>query len=336
MTMVARDNKGRFVSTKENKNMNKNARMEALNNAGVNTNGFFNVNLQVPFGAKLEVMVDGKRIEVPSNGVFGVDIAKGSDVADIGSLVEQIQSDGYVQNAHLWRRFVMAHTFRMMSYPGGWNAALNAKPYKYQFEMLIDELHSQSRIYHDSADEYRERNQFFNKDVVVALCDQYLYQLKKFVKRNRVLKYNSNRNRKEYCVVLQRYGLVWLADIDKIYSRIRDAIDIVSGSASPMELESNFRWFYKNNFNKLPSSTPKCQTWRTAFMASGAFYSLKNGIMFHDIVLDGCVGMNDSLDELNHKVLEYKGTEGWRLHEYMKKTFEDRNFDLAKSIEEHK
>ena len=84
--------------------MNRNERMEKLNNMGVNTSKYFNVNL--PEGLKpgatisLVISEDGQPIIVSGNDVIR----------------EQIIADGYVRNTKLHRRFVMAQMFHMLNY----------------------------------------------------------------------------------------------------------------------------------------------------------------------------------------------------------------------------
>ena len=88
---------------------------------------------------------------------------------------------------------------------------------------------------------------------------------------------------------------------------------------------------------KLPWQTKKSKAWIDAFKGEGAYYTLKNLIMFHNCgirvdghgMLKGIVGMSC----LNEKLEEYKG-EGWRMFALMKKVIEDNNINTATYIRE--
>lgn len=87
---------------------------------------------------------------------------------------------------------------------------------------------------------------------------------------------------------------------------------------------------------KLPYDTPKSQVWIDAFKGEGAYYTLKNLVMYHNCsIVDGARGMDRTLamTYLNKKLDEYKG-EGWRMFALMKKVIKDNNFDFNKRMNE--
>ena len=87
----------------------------------------------------------------------------------------------------------------------------------------------------------------------------------------------------------------------------------------------------------VPYNAPKSKAWIDAYKGEGAFYTLKNLVMFH-----GCGIKVDkfdvrygaaAVDFLNKKLDEYQG-EGWRMFALMKKVIEDNNFDFKKRMAE--
>ena len=82
--------------------LNKNERMEKLNNAGVNTSKYFTVDLDN--GTTIHLIID-------ENGNPKVVDNKEND-----PILEEIITDGYVRNTKLYRRFVMAQMFQMLNY----------------------------------------------------------------------------------------------------------------------------------------------------------------------------------------------------------------------------
>ena len=95
--------------------------------------------------------------------------------------------------------------------------------------------------------------------------------------------------------------------------------------------------YFMSDMIKLPYSTPQSKAWFDAYKGEGAFYTLKNLIMFH-----GCGIKVDKFDVrygmsavafLNEKLNEYKG-EGWRMFALMKKVIADNNFDFKARMSE--
>ena len=85
------------------------------------------------------------------------------------------------------------------------------------------------------------------------------------------------------------------------------------------------------------NSIGPCHTneWIDAYKGEGAFYTLKNLVMYHscDIYKDNYVIPNGTaaVKYLNEKLDEYKG-EGWRMFALMKKVIYDNNFSFKKAM----
>ena len=88
---------------------------------------------------------------------------------------------------------------------------------------------------------------------------------------------------------------------------------------------------------KLPYETPKSKVWIDAYKGEGAYYTLKNLIMFHDCKIYenkmASMFVEGSMCVLNDKLEEYKG-EGWRMFALMKKVIEDNNFNFNDRMKE--
>ena len=92
------------------------------------------------------------------------------------------------------------------------------------------------------------------------------------------------------------------------------------------------------NMVNLPYDTPKSKEWIDAYKGSGAFYTLKNLVMFHDcsiiteqnrIVVSG----TDAFAYICSKFDEYQG-EYYRMFALMKKVIADNRFDFKARMEE--
>lgn len=391
MEMI-RDSKGRFVkkangnnettntnNKKENdimmnRNNAKENRMNKLTEAGIDTSNFFNLSMQIPFGAEVVIKVDGKEMVIPAtngkttataygnhvvgNGLVGTYIgvptilSSNGDIcnAETGEVLvmandpiaQSIVNDGYVKNSSLFRRFIFAHTMKMLEYVDrrnsrrkGWEACMkDCYAYSYQFEMLADELHTLAKLQKEDPEYFAERTRFFNGSVTVALLEDYLYRLKKYCKKQ--MRENPRKYRGEQYVKLSRYGNVLVKDLNnKVYIPICNGIADVRGAVSGNNyslIEKTFRDFMNKLYNKLPYDTPKCATFKDAFKGAGAYYSLQNAIRFHNVVFKNCINKYDS--ELKLKELlngEYRNNV-WKFHNLLVETIALNKFDLKQSI----
>ena len=89
---------------------------------------------------------------------------------------------------------------------------------------------------------------------------------------------------------------------------------------------------------KLPYNTPKSKAWIDVYKGAGAYYTLKNLVMFHDcgIITEPysvVVRKIDAVNYLDKKLDEYKG-EYYRMFALMKKVIKDNGFDFNKRMEE--
>lgn len=300
--------------------MNKNERMNALNKAGINTGKYFNIEL--PNGLKA-----GSTISVQIN-------ENGEPVIVEDNIAKQIIEDGYVRNTKLHRRFVMAQMFQMLdyvSYDGketGFDAALRHYGYDYQFKMMLEEIKVLSKLEVRDYDTFKERASFFAKEVVVRTCEDYINKLKKHIDTFKTYKCKGVPYKK-VCGVN-----IFCEDLNKkIYTPLTIKLNKIRCTRNYTEMYNALANFTRDMI-KLPYNTPKCKVWIDAFKGEGAYYTLKNLVMFHDCkILARYVFFtrDQSIAILNSKLDEYKG-EGWRMFAFMKKVIKDNNFDFNRAM----
>ena len=298
--------------------LNKNERMNKLNAMGINTGKFFTVNLEN--GTKVTLIID-------ENG----NPTKVDDVIANG-----IIKDGYVRNTKLHRRFVMAQMFQGLNYVSwdgkkvGYNEWLKNFGIKYEFDMMLEEIRVLSKLEERDRDTFVERAHFFTKDVITKTMEDYLAELEKHINTM------PNKNCKGVPYKRIKGNNIFVADINKkIYAPLRS--DIYS-----IKYASSYNHIYrivKNFMNKmipLPYNASKSKAWIDTYKGEGAFYTLKNLVMFHScgIKVDGRMVYGAAAGSvLNKKLNEYKG-EGWRMFALMKKVIADNNFDFKKRMSE--
>ena len=363
--MQQRDSKGRFMSNKVNNvttntnsnnvkendtmmNKKANERMDVLKANGIDTSNFFNLSMQIPFGAEVKIVVDGKEMIIPATD-NGTNLGTGlvnqfADICSMGNdaIAQSIIDDGYVKNNKLFRRWIFAQTIGLINYVDpknpnrkGWEAGFkDLYSYDYQFKMLLEEIHVLAVLQKEDREQFAERTYFFNGDVVVATLNDYLYRLKKYVIKQ--MRENRRYYRGEQYVKLSRYGNVLIKDLnEKVYNLIEHCIDDIAYYAKQNNykgIEDTLQIFMKKYYNKLPYNTPKCAVFKDAFKGAGAFYSLQNAIRWHGVTLKGCSDKYECEDALYNLLYNDYKKEVWRFHQLLVDTLEYNNFDLKKSI----
>lgn len=301
--------------------MNKNERMNALRNAGVDTKKYFTVDLDN--GTKIQLIID-------ENG----NVSKADD-----PIADKIIEDGYVRNSKLHRRFVLGHMFYMLSYVSydgkrkGYNDYLKySYSYNYTFEMMLEEIRVLSKLEVRDKETFDERAHFFTKGVVVAVMEDYVEKLKAYIDKL------PNKNCKGVPYKRIKNVNIFVADLDKkIYLPLKFKISDMRRAKSYNEMYKVLSSFMnKNNFIKLPYDTPKSKDWIDAYKGNGAYYTLKNLVMFH-----GCkiISVNNidygvnSMAYLKSLLNDYSG-EGWRMFALMKKVIADNGINTKTYIKE--
>lgn len=308
--------------------MNKNERFEKLNNAGVDTSKYFNISL--PNGIKPGATIS---LVINENGQpVLVDSSKNDAIA------EQIIEDGYVRNTKLHRRFVMAqmfHALNYVSYDGresGYNACLkNRYGYQYTLDMMLEEVRVLSKLETRDKESFEERSHFFTKDVVVSVLNDYVDKLKKHVEAL------PSKNCKGVPYKRVKGANIFVADLEKkLYAPMRAKIREIGRARSYTQMYNLMTWFM-GDVVKLAYSTPKSKAWIDAYKGEGAYYTLKNLLMFHScgiVTTTGHVAYGtEAMNILTRKLNEYQG-EGWRMFAFMKKVITDNHFDFNKRMGE--
>lgn len=309
--------------------MNRNKRMEALNNAGVDTSKYFTVNL--PEGIKPGATIS---LVINENGQPVVVNEKKNDV-----IANQIIADGYVRNTKLHRRFVMAQMFQMLNYVSydgtgsGYNAYLRKMyDYKYTFNMMLEELRVLSKLEERDKESFEERSHFFTKDVVVYVLNDYMEKLEDYIeqlptKKCKGIPYKHVKGMD-----------IFVDDLNKkIYEPLRECIFAIKYAKNYSQMYRLLKNFMLKMV-KLPYDTPKSKAWIDAYKGEGAYYTMKNLLMFHNCFVEvESTGLalygTKAVSYINSKLDEYKG-EGWRMFALMKKVIASNNFDYGARMHE--
>lgn len=305
---------------------NRNERMEKLNKAGINVDKYFTVDLDN--GTKIHLIIDenGNLVQAKDN-----------------SVANQIIEDGYVRNTRLHRRFVMAQMFHMLNYKSydgkesGFHACLrNRYTYHYTFEMMLEEVRVLSKLEARDKESFEERSHFFTLDVVTAVVDDYMNKLKAYVDTLPVKKCKGVPYKRIKSVN------IFVDDLEKkLYKPLVNKAHKIVYARNYSEAYNALNSFMKSMV-KLPYDTPKSKVWIDAFKGEGAYYTMKNLVMFHDCIIytgpaHNCMYRRfngaEAVNYLNCKLDEYQGVY-YRMFALMKKVIADNDFDFNAKMKE--
>lgn len=296
------------------------AKINALRKAGVNVDNLFAIR-----GIKGDYNVgrlnNGEFETVPDNDPIYAAIKEGETIPD----------------RRLFRRWVMAQVFHMMTQidystkkPIGFTAALNAKGYKYQWKMVVEELRVQAKLAENDSENYNERNRWFNKAVVENMAQDYIKQVKEIILNLKVKKCKGQP------YVRLDHTNIFVDDLQaKVTTPLDKALDAIRQANSPMKLYKATEAFYKEVQKIcLLKDMKQSRSFKDAYKGAGAFFTLKNLILFHDAVFPS-MDQKASLAYLNHlvKTNEY---EGFQLLAVLKAFLKENEIDIeAKQAEWH-
>lgn len=309
-------------------------RLEALKAAGVDTSKYF------PLG-------DDQLIKIENGAAVPVDM----DDATIDAVGKQIVEGGYVSNWKLFRRWVMSQMFHMlrdMDKNGHtFNEVLQHNGYEYQWRMLENELYAQMKMCdHKDYENTKARNRWFNGCVAHDMAIDYINKLRSYIDDKCIYTVkkdkdgNKKKTYKHTCkgnpyIRLQNEN-IFVADLErKVYNPLRDLANKMGTVEAYKELYDAVRKFNKNR-KHLEWNTKQADAFINAYKGSGAYYTMRNLIMFHGArFLKGGRKMSEvnSLKELESKAKSYDG-QGWRMLGVLKQLIKESNIDIQGKINE--
>lgn len=242
-------------------------------------------------------------------------------------VTKKIYENGYIQNTLLHRRFVLAHTMKLLGWTEEtkgydlWISNMNKKyKWAYQFDMLYREVHTLAKL-EASNDKtaFLDRNRFFSIEVICRIFDEL-----------RVL-------------ISKKYTIYPDSIVSKYERENEEVLHSLLKADSYKEIElllSKYQETIKRIKNLFGYNEQKLYSWTDAFKKEGAYYSLLNLIRFHNVTLwelrDGepVSYPKDTAEKILRTILIKK--EGYQLLAVLKYTLKKNNFCFTKSINKTK
>ena len=241
-------------------------RGEALKAAGIDPDKYFSI--QVPGGGEQLMMKTGDGRAVP--------------VSQDDPVIKAILGGGTVPNRNLFRRWVMSQVFHWLT-ADDQAAWLRVHGYDYQWEMLVEELRVQARLYGRDMENFKARNRWFNKELAVVMAEDYIGQLRKDA--------NGRQTHKCKGVPYIKYDCknIFVSDIEKkLVCPMHNLQYAIKMAKTPQNLYEAVRDFWRAA-PKRTSLFRQCAEWKDAYKGMGAYATMQNLLRFH-----GCTFPRDN------------------------------------------
>lgn len=258
--------------------------------------------------------------------------------------VEKEISATDIYDPKIGRRWVMAQTFDMLgfkrvwtkayksSYDGqihsftvteeGWTDALKAKGFGYMWKAILTEVKA---LKHITDREYlREREKFFNKEVIAKIIEGYVLELKCIIDKLPDRKCKGVPYKK-----LRTYGNVFNDDLDKkVYRVILEDANKIRRAGNYAQVEMLLNRFLKNHYIDVNWKTPMVPEFVDAYKGAGAYYTMQNMICYHGCRFKG-MDKDGSLKYVRDKLNGLKSYDYYKLHGALKQLIEDSDFKFT-------
>lgn len=239
---------------------------------------------------------------------------------------------GYINHYTLFRRWVMAQMFRILRYMeqtgASFNATVQSRGYDYQWRMLDHELLAQAKMFrHGDKSNFTARNRWFHAETAAFMADDYVRQLRAYVDSRHLWRTDRKgcKRPKHTCKGIHYVRLgsrdIFVSDLEaKVYRPLRRQADAIDRADTPDALHAAVREFLRM-IKPLPhpSTFKQAAAFIDAYKGSGAYFTMRNLILFHGARFSGRPSESQSLSHLEDKTREYGYQEGWRLLGVMKK-----------------
>ena len=301
-------------------------KIQAMKAAGIDVSNFFSV-------TNAEGIEQLARVD---NGSFTL-------LSDDDPIIASIIKNGTVPNRRLFRRWVMAQVFHMLTQkrygddkPMGFTNALQAKGFRYSWEMLIEEIRVQAKLEMLDEENFIQRNRWFNKQVAISMVYDYMKQLNKRIGQ---LGKNCKRCKGNPYITLSGTH-IFVSDLQKkVFSPLYKYDRLIKTSENMSELfyaVSNFYRYVKDFYS--PFNLTMSAAFKDAYKGAGGYFTMRNLIMFHGCAMLSAKGNRfveaSSLRELDRLAEAYKNGEGWRMFGAMKELISNNGINIEAKMRE--
>ena len=281
------------------------SRRETLANAGINSDQYLSMRIDkefIPDGAEIVIQVRDKETGevryVPFNQAMDDCFGKNSQ------FYKQEMSDGHIFNPYIHRRWLPAQfrrNIREAGYNGIYDYVKRCYNWNYVVRFLKQECWKLAMLQRRDPEAFRERSVFFKLDDMRVILGEYVLEIKNtlYEAEKHLDLINTNRciTDKQTFIYVPGMGMVERSHIRPIRYRYDKFVEAVNKSYTYAELSEVLQNF---QFDKVDRNTHTSERFAHCFIESGAFYTLKQMIMFEGLSLGGR-DVKENLDLLKER-----------------------------------
>ena len=259
----------------------------------------------------------------------------------------KVMADGHIFNPYLDRRFLPAQYLSMIKNEynySAYTAIKNNYSYMYSIEWLIKEVDKLAFLEKADKVAFEERRVFLKPEDVYFIVRDYVCSLTGLVERRLKLgDYRKEKKTGDVYLKFKGYKEIYagreVEDIEnhKVVKRVAKSEELkrtinkfcdLSGELWELAKQSGYnnKGIYKKmnyllqsvRFIQLPYDTKKSPVFIDRFMAQGAYYTLRNLILFEGYKLKSYNG-----SQACELLRSYAGLKGYKLHAILKECLDD-------------
>lgn len=215
-------------------------------------------------------------------------------------LVGKIEDSGYLDVDGIVRRWIPSQCLNMVYSEDGFHKSLQRRGYEYSWKVLLDEMKKQMVLF-DSKDVegYAERNRWYNGEIAYYMAKDYLELLHKFVNGLGEHMHKGRPYKNVKCNWMNNGKGVHLDEMGVFFDKLENACSRIKIAKTPKTLYDAVARFnnLRSNIRFCPNGKDICYEFTNAYKAAGAYYTIKDLIMFEDCLMQ--TDKNDSADPIS-------------------------------------
>lgn len=259
-----------------------------LHKAGVDTDGFLSLRLNqslIPEGAELTIQIRDKK----TGELFTLNLNDDDDriFGKNSRFYGQMMADGHVFNPYIHRRFIASQFHRLVvrhGIDGIRDAVAREYDWKYAIEQIRKEAHKLANLERHDKTAFAERSMFFSLNAIGAILSDYVSAVHREIDDAA-----ASAGRRGGYAFIRGYGRVEQNHIRPMKYRFTKLLTEAAVCRTYAELDKLLEDF---DFIELDRHIRLPESFVTPYINAGAFYTLKNAIMFENkrIYRNDCAG----------------------------------------------
>lgn len=201
----------------------------------------------------------------------------------VTSVIGSIEDSGYLDVDGIVRRWIPSQCLTMMFSRNGFHEELKMRGYEYSWKVLVDEVKRQRDLhYKKDIEGLADRCRWYNSEVAYMMAKHYLNELQFRVASMHPYSHKNRPYVKLQCRWMNNGKGVHIDELPVFFSAFEKAANRIKGTKNPKTLCEAVIEF--NDLRSGVKFTPStiCSAFTNAYKAAGAYYTMKDLIMFED------------------------------------------------------